>query len=81
MKTLTYASPVVKSHLPQSTTMQTTLYDVIEAIAAEVRADEEALVTAIAVELLRSHKAKFIGKPVRRRACCARANYLSSVSA
>ena len=81
MKTLTYTFPRVGSPSPQSTIIQTTLYDLIEAIAAEVRPGEEALVTATAKHLLRSHKARFIGKRVRSQAWCGKANYLNSASA
>jgi hypothetical protein len=56
MKPLTYAFRGVGSPSPRSATIQTTLYDLIDAISAEVRPDEEALVTATAVHLLRSRK-------------------------
>jgi hypothetical protein len=65
MNTLTYARPLVRfvrSPLPQSAAVQTTLYDLIEAIATEVKPDEEALVTTIVAELLHSHRARFIAK-------------------
>jgi hypothetical protein len=65
MDTLTYARPLVRfvrSPLPQLATVQTTLYDVIEAIATEVKSDEEALVTTIVAELLHSRRARFIAK-------------------
>jgi hypothetical protein len=81
METLTYACPLVGSHSSQSTAIQTNLYDLIEAIAVEVRPNEEALVTAIAAHLLRSHKVKFIGKRGRGHACGERTNYLNSASA
>jgi hypothetical protein len=61
MNALAYTPLLVGSHLPPSTTIQTTLYDLVEAIAEEVRPDEEALVTTIAAELLHSHRARFIG--------------------
>lgn len=84
MKTLTYTFPRVGSPSPQSATIQTTLYDLIDAIAAEVRPDEEALVTAAAVHLLRSCQAKltrFIDGQVRDQVCYERADYLSAANA
>ena len=84
MKPLTYAFRGVGSPSPRSATIQTTLYDLIDAISAEVRPDEEALVTATAVHLLRSRKAKltrFIDERVRDQVCYERADYLSSASA
>jgi hypothetical protein len=81
METLTNAFPRVGSPLRQSTTIPTTLYDLVNAIAAEVRPDERALVTAITVHILRSHKAKFIEKRMRRQVWCKTLNYLNSVSA
>ena len=45
----------------QPKTIQTTLYDLIEAISAEVKPDEEDLVVATIVHLLASGKIKFLG--------------------
>jgi hypothetical protein len=81
METLTNAFPRVESPLRQSTTIPTTLYDLINAVAAEVRPGERALVTAITVHILRSHKAKFIDKGMSRQVSCKTLNYLNSVSA
>jgi hypothetical protein len=81
MKTLTNARPRVGSHLPESSAIQTTLYDLTAAIADEVRPNEEALVTTVVAELLRSYRARFIGKRMSHRAWCERANYLSGVTA
>jgi hypothetical protein len=81
MKTLAYAFPRVASPSPQSTTIQTTLYDLIETLAAEVKPGEDALVTAVAVHLLRAHRARFIGKRMQGQAYCEKTNYLRSVSA
>lgn len=81
MKTLSYTLPQIGSPSLQSTTIQTTLHDLIEAIAAEVRPGEEALVTATARHLLRSHKARFIGRLARSQPWCGKANYLNSASA
>ena len=84
MQTLTHTFPRVGSPSPQSATIQTTLYDLIDAISAEVRPDEEALVTATAVHLLRSCKARltrFIDKRVRDQVCYERTDYLRSASA
>ena len=81
MKTLTYILSQVGSVSQQSITIHTTLYDLIEAVAAEVRSGEEALVTATAKHLLRSDKARFIGRRVRSQPWCGKANYLYSASA
>lgn len=81
MKTLTYTLSQVGSASPQSITIHTTLYDLIEAVAAEVRPGEEALVTATARHLLRSHKARFIGRRVGSQPWGGKANYLNSASA
>ena len=82
METLINALPRVESPLRQSTTIPTTLYDLINAVAAEVRSDERALVTAITVHILRSHKAKFIDKRMSRQVYGKTLNYLNnSVSA
>jgi hypothetical protein len=81
LKTLTYTLSHVGSPSPQSITIHTTLYDLIEAVAAEVGPGEEALVTATARHLLRPHKARFIGRRVRSQPWCGKANYLNSASA
>jgi hypothetical protein len=81
MKTLMYTLSQVGSASPQSISIHTTLYDLIAAVAAEVRPGEEALVTATARHLLRSHKARFIGRRVRSQPWCGKANYLNSASA
>jgi hypothetical protein len=71
---------VAASRMAGSSPLQTTLYDLIEAVSDEVRPNEEALVPAIVVRLLRSHKIKFIGKYVGRRVCYE-PRYVSSASA
>jgi hypothetical protein len=81
MKTLMYTFPPVGSGSPRSTTIQTSLYDLIAAIAAEVRLDEEALVTATAVHALRSHRAKFISKRGKGQTYGETVNYLNTASA
>jgi hypothetical protein len=81
MERLTYAFSRGESPLPLSTTIDTTLYDLIEAIAAEVSADEEALVTVTTVHILRSHKARFVDMRMRGQACSRKVNYLNAVSA
>jgi hypothetical protein len=81
METLTNAFPRVESPLRQSITIPTTLYDLINAVAAEVRPDERALVTAITVHILRSHKGKFIDKRMSHQVYCRTLDYLNSVSA
>jgi len=81
MKTLMYAFPPAGSGSPRSTTIQTSLYDLVEAIAAEIRPDEEALVTATAVHVLRSRRAKFIGQRGKGQTYRERVNYLNTASA
>jgi hypothetical protein len=81
MKTRRYAVPRIGLASPHSTTIWTTLYELIEAIAAEVGPDEEAFVTATAIHLLGSHRARLIDTRVRAQAYCERTNYVSSASA
>jgi hypothetical protein len=81
METLVEAFPQIGLSAPHSTTIRTTLYDLIDAIANAVGPDEEAFVTATAIHLLDSHRARFIGKRLTDQTCCERANYLRSASA
>lgn len=41
---------------PSSTAIQTTLYDLLAALQAAVRPDEDAVVTAVVVHLLQTHR-------------------------
>jgi hypothetical protein len=47
-----------------STTITTTLYDLIETIHDEVPPGEEGLVTAVVADLLNSRRIRFIDNPV-----------------
>ena len=49
--------------LPHSLIIHTTLYDLIAAINAEVDADEEDLVVARVVHLVKTHRLTYLGTP------------------
>jgi hypothetical protein len=53
-----------EAHYQPSTTVTTTLYDLIETIDNEVPPGEEGLVTAVVADLLNSRRIRFIGNPV-----------------
>ena len=56
----TIVDPMSNDTQPPAT-IETTLYDLIEAISAEVNPNEEDLVVATIVHLLASGKVKFLG--------------------
>jgi hypothetical protein len=53
-----------------STTIETTLYDLVEAISSEVEPGEEDLITATLVHLLNSGRVKFCGDPRNLEVVC-----------
>jgi hypothetical protein len=61
MKTSTSHSAVAQAKSQEPTTIQTTLYDLIAAVRAEVGADDDDLVITTVVHLLNSHRPRFIG--------------------
>jgi hypothetical protein len=60
METVTDPSP---DETRSSTTIRTTLYDLIEAISAEVEPEEEHLVVATVVHLFQSGQITFLRDP------------------
>jgi hypothetical protein len=44
-------------------TIRTTLYDLIEALHAEMKSEEEALIVSTVIRLLRSGRITFLGTP------------------
>ena len=50
---------------PSSTAIQTTLYDLLAALHAEVEPDEDAVVTAVVVHLLQTHRVICTGNRAR----------------
>jgi len=58
---------VLKGKWPHSLIIQTTLYDLIAAINAEVGADEDDLVIALVVHLLKTHWLAYLGTVKPRR--------------
>lgn len=58
-----FASNLATAPTPSSTPMRitTTLYDLVEAISAEVGPDEDHLVTAAVMHLINSSRARFVG--------------------
>ena len=59
MQALATAPAPATSSTPANIT--TTLYDLVEALSAEVGPDEDHLVTAAVMHLINSSRAKFIG--------------------
>jgi len=57
------AAPPVASSDPTSIT--TTLYDLVEALNAEVNPEDDALVTAAVVHLINANRARFVGSRKR----------------
>ena len=55
---------------PASTTIQTTLYELIAALSAEVGADEADVVTAALVHLLQTHRVAWTGPLAGYRLVC-----------
>lgn len=55
----------------QSTTITTSLYDLIAAIGDEVGPNEEELVTATVTHILQSGRVKFLGDSEALKAACA----------
>jgi hypothetical protein len=51
-----HSAQVMKGKQPRLLTIRTTLYDLIATISAEVRADEEDLIVATVVHLLRTRR-------------------------
>jgi len=62
-----HSVPVLKGKWPHSLIIHTTLYDLIAAINAEVGADQDDLVIALVVHLLKTHWLTCLGtvKPLR----------------
>jgi hypothetical protein len=58
---------VLKGKWPHSLIIRTTLYDLIAAINAEVGADEDDLVIALVVHLLKTHWLTYVGTVKPRR--------------
>lgn len=58
---------VLKGKWPHSLIIRTTLYDLIAAINAEVGADEDDLVIALVVHLLKTHWLTYVGTVQPRR--------------
>lgn len=58
---------VLKGKWPHSLIIRTTLYDLIAAINAEVGADEDDLVIALVVYLLKTHWLTYVGTVQPRR--------------
>ena len=58
---------VLKGKWPHSLIIHTTLYDLIAAINAEVGADEDDLVIALVVHLLKTHWLTYVGTVKPRR--------------
>jgi hypothetical protein len=57
----THSVPVSKRKRPRALFIRTTLYDLIAAINAEVGADEEDLVVALVVQLVKAHRLTYLG--------------------
>lgn len=55
----------------KSTTITTSLYDLVAAISAEAGPNEDDLVTATVVHLLQSGRVKFLGDHEALKAACA----------
>jgi hypothetical protein len=58
---------VLKGKWPHSLIIRTTLYDLIAAINAEVGADEDDLVIALVIHLLKTHWLTYVGTVKPRR--------------
>ncbi len=56
---------------PKSTTITTSLYDLVAAISDEVGPNEDDLMTATVVHLLQSGRVKFLGDHEALQAACA----------
>jgi hypothetical protein len=70
MKTSVQAVPVREVALSEPTTIQTTLYDLIAAIDAEVGPHEEHVITATVVHFLNAHRITCTGNLQGFRLVC-----------
>jgi hypothetical protein len=61
MNISTHSVPVSRRKQPRALFIRTTLYDLIAAINAEVSADEEDLVVALVVQLVKAHRLTYLG--------------------
>jgi hypothetical protein len=61
MNISTHSVPVSRRKQPRALLIRTTLYDLIAAINAEVGADEEDLVVALVVQLVRARRLTSLG--------------------
>jgi hypothetical protein len=61
MNTCVQASPKYRSTVPASLPLHTTLYDLIAAVSAEVRPDEENAVTATVIHILNTYRVTCLG--------------------
>jgi hypothetical protein len=61
MNISTHSVPVSRRKRPRALRIRTTLYDLIAAINAEVGADEEHLVVALMVQLVRARRLTYLG--------------------
>ena len=64
----TFSSPARKS--PHPMTIQTTLYDLIAALSAEVPLDDDDLLTATVVHFLNTHRVTYTGALAGYRLVC-----------
>jgi hypothetical protein len=72
MKKSTHSMLFLREKRPRSLIIHTTLYDVIAAINAQVSPDEDDVVLAIVVQLLKTHWLTYLGTFERRRLGSAR---------
>lgn len=70
METMVRKFPCITRKSPYSTTIHTTLYDLIAALSAEVERDEEDVLTATVVHLLNAHRVTCTGNLQGYRLVC-----------
>ena len=71
MRTLSYAFPGVNSRHLKTTSIETTLYDLIEAISEEIKTGEDHLIAQTVFHLINSGRLKFIDIPKDFKSICS----------
>ena len=71
MTTLSHAFPGVTSRDLKTTSIETTLYDLIEAISEEIKTGEDHLIAQTVFHLINSGRLKFIDIPKDFKSICS----------
>jgi len=69
MEALAYAHRQMDLYCPTAITNRSTLYDLIEAIEDEIEQGEEELIAPVVLDLIESHKVKWIRRHMDSIVC------------